>query len=623
MRLRALIGLLAAALLTAGVVSPASAADRPAAPRADSTPGIVSGWFGWWASDEDIRLMTSQSDGVVGAVAMFWWSFQGPKNPLCLFDNGDYDKDGDWGECLTKTSTPWTTPRYAAMLGALHSAGIQVNASITDVGSYTAGQLTDYLATEKRRTAYAKQIADYAEKAGVDGIDLDWENFAFNDGRDTWDATKERWVAFIQVLSQELHAKGLTLWATVPGGVPPFSGNGQPNPGTGYWVYAWSEIAPYIDRLNIMAYDYSWDVPGPIGPNDWARLVTQSAVGQVGKEYADRVYIGVPQYGRSWPLISGGNWVVDPKCPAGWKATEDPDGRTTESPMSALEIAASSKVEPEWDDDAGEWHFQYWVDLAGKVKKKPVTCKIQRELWFADTKSALARASIVPDERIGGIAVWDFGTVQPDFYTKLAAYWQQISLAPTKVTLSAPEQVPSGRTARVKVSAKSRNAAVAGAKATLYWEPLSGGTARTKVDSITLGNDGTGVFKVSVERSGMWSVSVEGSKTRSAGESDPVTTRARYAVTAQASATTTKVRTPVTLSATVRPSEEGTAVSLQRRSLDGTWTTIESLTSDASGVVTTSVRPTMPATVRYRFLVPAADDLDEGVSKVIAVQVLA
>ena len=291
--------------------------------------------------------------------------------------------------------------------------------------------------------------------------------------------------------------------------------------------------------------------------------------------------------------------------------------------MSALEIAASSKVEPEWDEDAGEWHFQYWVDLAGKVKKKPVTCKIQRELWFADTKSALARASIVADERIGGIAVWDFGTVQQDFYPKLAAYWKQISLAPTKVTLSAPEQVASGRTARVKVSAKSRDAAVAGAKATLYWEPLSGGTTRTKVDSITLGADGTGVFKVPVERSGMWSVSVEGSKTRSAGESDPVTTRARYAVSAQASATTTKVRTPVTLSATIRPSEAGTAVSLQRRSLDGTWTTIESLTSDASGAVTTSVRPTMPATVRYRFLVPAADDLDEGVSKVIAVQVLA
>ena len=620
MRLRALIGLLAAALLAAGVAVPASAADRD--PRVDASHGIVSGWFGWWASDEDIRLMTSQSNGVVDAVAMFWWSFQGAKNPLCLFDNGDYDKDGDWGECLTRTTTPWTTPRYAAMLGMLHAAGIKVNASITDVGSYTAGQLTDYLATEKRRTAYAKQIADYAEKAGVDGIDLDWENFAFNDGRDSWDATQQRWVAFIEVLSQELHAKGLTLWATVPGGVPAFSGNGEPNPGTGYWVYAWKDITPHVDRLNIMAYDYSWDVPGPIGPNDWARLVSQSAVGQVGEDYANRVYIGVPQYGRSWPLIAGGTWVVDPTCPEGWKATEDPDGRTTETPMSALEIATTAKVEPEWDAEAGEWHFQYWVGLAGKVKKKPVTCKIKRELWFADTKSALARASIVPDEKIGGIAVWDFGTVQSDFYTRLGTYWKQISLEPTVVTVSAPEQVPSGRTVRVKVAAKSRGG-VAGAKVTLYWQPLSGGATRTKVDSLVLDAQGTAVFKVPVERSGSWSAAISGSKTRSPGESETVTTRARYAVDAQASSLRPKVRTPVTLTATMRPVAEGTSVALQRRSLDGVWTTIKTVTTDGEGQATVSVQPTTVAKIRYRFLIAATGDLDEGISRVLALEVQA
>ncbi|MFM8239423.1 MAG: glycosyl hydrolase family 18 protein, partial [Actinomycetota bacterium] len=192
--------------------------------------------------------MTSESDGVVGEVAMFWWSFQGKDDPLCIFDNGDYDKDGSWGDALCDSSTPWTTPKFDRQRKVLQSAGIKINASITDLGSATAGELTDYLATSKRRTAYAELIADYASKAGVNGIDLDWENFAFNDGRDTWEATKPRWVEFIKVLHEKLSAKGLTLWATVPGGVPPFTGTGAANPGTGYWVYAWQEIAPYVDR---------------------------------------------------------------------------------------------------------------------------------------------------------------------------------------------------------------------------------------------------------------------------------------------------------------------------------------------------------------------------------------
>ena len=105
MRMRALIALTASAAVAAGLLvaaPPASAAEKPRP--------IVSGWFGWWASDTAITQMTSTSGGVVGAVAMFWWSFQGKDNPLCIYDNGDYDKDGSWGECLTDTATPPRKP---------------------------------------------------------------------------------------------------------------------------------------------------------------------------------------------------------------------------------------------------------------------------------------------------------------------------------------------------------------------------------------------------------------------------------------------------------------------------------------------------------------------------------
>ena len=616
MRARSMIGLLAASAIAASsLVMPAGTASADTAPRP-----LVSGWFGWWASDASISAMTTQADGVVGAVAMFWWSFQGKDTPLCLFDNGDYDKDGAWGDPLCDSSTPWTTPKFDRQRKALQAAGIEVNGSITDLGSATARELTDYLATAKRRTAYAEQIADFAQKAGLDGIDLDWENFAFNDGRDTWEATKPRWVEFIKVLSEKLHAKGLTLWATVPGGVPPFSGTGAPNPGTGYWVYAWQEIAPHVDRLNIMAYDYSWSVPGPIGPNDWARLVSQSAVLQVGEDYADRVWIGVPQYGRNWPLVSGGTWVVDEACPQGWKPKDVPT-RTTVTPMVARDIAAREKLEPEWNAEDGEWSFQYWQEVPGKVNKKDQTCKIKREVWFADTRSALARASLVPEEGIGGIAVWDFGTVETDFYTRLADYGREIAPAPTTVTVKAPSSVVAGGQARLRVATDSRKGPAGGAEATLYFKPSAGASERTKVDTITLDGKGTGTFKAAVERPGQWTVEVSGSSSRQAGVSEPISIAVRFAIDAQASTTTPKVKTPVTLSATVTPPSAGVTVVLQRQGADGSWADLRTLVTDASGGVSASVRPTMVKKVSYRFVAQATDQFGTGRSGVLALDV--
>ncbi|MFM8530000.1 MAG: glycosyl hydrolase family 18 protein, partial [Ilumatobacteraceae bacterium] len=607
MRARSTIGVLAAAAVAAGLlVAPSGIASAETSPRP-----LVSGWFGWWAADASITAMTSEADGVVGQVAMFWWTFQGKDTPLCLFDNGDYDKDGNWGDPLCNSATPWTTPKFDRQRKALQAAGIKINASITDLGSATARQLTDYLSTAKRRTAYAEQIADYAQTAGVDGVDLDWENFAFNDGRDTWEATKPRWVEFIKVLSEKLHEKGLTLWATVPGGVPPFTGTGTPNPGTGYWVYAWSEIAPYVDRLNIMTYDYSWSVPGPIGPNDWARLVAQSAVAQIGEKYADRVWIGAPQYGRNWPLVSGGSWIVDEACPEGWKPKDTP-ARTTLTPTVAREIAAREKVEPQWNAEDGEWSFQYWQDVAGKANKKDQACKIKREVWFADTRSALARASIVPEEGIGGIAVWDFGTVTPDFYSRLADYGREIAPSPTTVAVKAPKSVVAGAQVRIRVSTDSRKGPAGGAEATLFFKPAAGGADRAKVDTITLDGDGTGAFKVAVDRPGEWTVEVAGSSTRQAGTSAPVAIAVRYAVSAQATTTTPKVKTPVTLTATVAPASAGLSVALQKQAPDGSWATLRTLVTDASGMVSASVRPTMVKKVSYRFEVAATDQYGMG-----------
>ena len=50
----------------------------------------------------------------------------------------------------------------------------------------------------------------------VDGIDLDYEQFAFADGSASWAATRPNWVAFVTELADELHADDRTLTVSIP-----------------------------------------------------------------------------------------------------------------------------------------------------------------------------------------------------------------------------------------------------------------------------------------------------------------------------------------------------------------------------------------------------------------------
>jgi len=596
------------------VASPASAADEPPRP-------IVSGWFGWWASDPVIAQMVSSADGVVGEVAMFWWSFQGSKNPLCIYDNGDYNGNGGWGDCLTGTSTPWTTPKFDRQRKALQAAGIKVNASITDLGSASKGKLSRYLSKPKNRTAYAKLITEYAVKAGVDGIDLDWEVFAFHDERDTWQATRGRWIGMVRELSKSLRAEGLTLWATVPGGSAAFTSDGSPNDSTGYWVYAWKDIAPYVDRLNIMTYDYSWSQPGAIGPNDWAERVAASAVAQVGEARAHKVWVGSPQYGRDWPVAAGAGWTVKPECPAGWKPNTTPVKKQEMGGNDQRLLAERLGVKPTWNAQYGEWTFQYWEPTKGKVGKKKVQCDILREVWFADHRSALARASIVPELRIGGIAVWQFDYVGDDFYSGLLEYGRKIAPAPTSVKVKATRATAHGRMVTVSVQTESRVGAAEGAEATLYFESSTGAATRAKVQTLALDAQGAGVFRVPAETSGSWVVSVAGSWARLPGESAPAPTKVRYAVDAKASSATVAPKSVLTLSGSVSPAAAGTPVTFQRRTGTGDWRDIATGATDANGAVSITLRPSVKGQVTYRLLVPESPGLVRGFSQRIVVTV--
>ena len=143
----------------------------------------------------------------------------------------------------------------------MKKTGLQIIPTITDGTDKLV--LSGYLAKADVRTTIVKSIVDLVNKNSFDGIDLDFEGFAFVDPNTTWTKTAPNWILFVKELSAALHAQQKLLSISAPYSFDPNETQ------KGYYVYSWAAIASSIDRLRIMTYDYSVARPGPIGPIIW------------------------------------------------------------------------------------------------------------------------------------------------------------------------------------------------------------------------------------------------------------------------------------------------------------------------------------------------------------------
>ena len=283
-------GALGLGLLAAGSV-PAQAATP--APRP-----IVTGWIPYWDTADGVDAVVANAD-LFNDVSPFWYSARGNSPSITIGAN-------------VSSSTA------SSVTATLRSHGVKVLPTITDGSGLH--DMSKQLSTASGRAAMVSRIVTLVTANGYDGIDLDWENFtAWADGSSTYATTRPRWVAFVKSLYAALHARGKLLAVTAPAGVSTTSDS------TGYWAYAWGEIGPYVDRLRIMAYDYSVSSAGPIAPFSWVEKVVAKAVTQVSSR---KIQIGVPAYGRDWRTALTGT------CP-----NVAPDSATSSSFFSNLSWA--------------------------------------------------------------------------------------------------------------------------------------------------------------------------------------------------------------------------------------------------------------------------------------------
>ncbi len=331
-------------------------------------------------------------------------------------------------------------PNASAQLRSIATtAHAKLTASIIDDTAPKA--MAAILADPATRATHVRTIVQLAVANGFDGIDLDYENFAFNDGKDTWATTRPNWVAFVTELAAALHGQGKTVSVSIP----PIYDSGQ-NGDSGYWVYDAHSIGRVVDKVRIMAYDYSTGEAGPIAPIGWVTSVVKAFKKLVP---SGKLVLGVPVYGYDWPSnVSGA-------CPA----DQEPKRHHVSTKSAAVLVAAKGAL-TRWDATAAERTFTYTEQLLGtNASGAPTTCSVDHTVWYSDAQSVHDLAWLAERQDLAGIALWSMGG--DDELT-----WQGIAAARADVAVWPAVPVDAATTTAPPTSAAATSAAATTAPAT-------------------------------------------------------------------------------------------------------------------------------------------------------------
>ena len=345
---------------------------------------ILTGWLPYYSMKTYLPAVLSNAD-LIKEIMPFWYTlkYDGKTKKAVI---ADVYKPAN-------PSVPITEP-----LTALRNAGMTIIPTISDGTDKMV--LANLLAKPVSRKQVVDAIVATVASQNYDGIDLDFEGFAFIDPNTTWKTTAPNWVLFVKELSAALHAQKKILSITTPYLFNPAEAQ------KGYFVYAWAEIAPFIDRLRIMTYDYSTSRPGPIGPIAWTEKTVKYAVSIMP---ASKVYLGLPGYGKDWVT------KVEGVCPSNLAKIITPSAKAGTFLMrDAASIAATYGAVPTYNETFSEVTFSYKREYTGQTSSGlSTTCTASRTAWHQNAQSYSMRAKLVAKYQLGGAAQWVIGQEEP------------------------------------------------------------------------------------------------------------------------------------------------------------------------------------------------------------------
>ena len=534
---------------------------------------ILTGWIPYYSMKTSLPAALNNAD-LIKEVMPFWYTLKYNGKTKAAFVSDLYVRGNP--------SIPVATP-----LAAMRAAGFQIIPTITDGTEKLV--LSNLLATPANRTKTAETIHAFVMANNFDGIDLDFEGFAFVDGSSTWAKTAPLWAAFVKELSALLRANNKLLSVSTPYNFNPTERQ------KGYTVYAWPQIAPYIDRLRIMTYDYSVSKVGPIGPLAWTEKTVAYAASIMP---ASKVYIGLAGYGRDWVT------KVDGVCPAPFeKAIKVGAKAATFVMRDAAALAASYQVTPVFDQKLGEATFTYTKSYEGTTADgRSTICTATRTAWYQNAQSYKLRSELVAKYKLGGVTAWTLGMEEP--LAMEAIRQTALGIAPVKVIsaltvdksaalFGSAISITSQLTLEDKSPAANLPLRIEGKSASdATWRIL--GTAVTGVDGrfttpILLGKS----TAIRIATDGTWE------RAQSVSNEIPVLIDRTISISAPGSV---KANVQFVIDGVIRPRSAGARVTLMKFGA-GSWKSVATATTNEQGVFAFAIDKQGRQVARYQVIV--------------------
>jgi len=552
--------------------------------RADAQPRkILTGWIPYYGMKSALPAAVTNGD-LIQEVMPFWYSLKSATSIADLYKPAN-------------PSVPISIP-----LTTMRDSGFTIIPTITDGTAKLV--LSGLIAKAKTRTQVVATITKLVMDNNFDGIDLDFEGFAFVDGISTWSATRPNWVLFVQELSASLHAQNKLLSITTPVLFDPTTGK------KGYYLFDWAAISPMIDRLRIMTYDYSTGSQGPIGPIAWVDESVKYAVSVIA---ASKIYIGVPGYGRDWVT------KVEGVCPSQYsKAIAVGAKPAVFVQRDAITLAANYRTVPTFNATYSEATFSYkkvyeGVSAAGLATK----CTATRRAWYQNAQSYTDRANLVAKYRLGGITLWTLGMQDTDAIQAVRTVATGIAPAPilNSLTLDKSEMFYGESLNLTGLFQLTDKQPVVGLGIKIEVKPVGEDAwKKLEIDPVT-GSDGTISLPLILGHSTQIRLTSEGSWERLASTSSelPVNVKRRLAITAPATAS---IGNGATISGVIQPHEAGANVQLERL-VKGVWKSEGAAEiSDPNGHFVLSYLGKSRSIVTFRIRVSPDAKFDEVISPI-------
>ena len=218
----------------------------------------------------------------------------------------------------------------------------------------------DFLMDPAARQNFRKEVLLFLASDRFKGVALDFEEIPLR--------AQPGYLALVEELAGDLHARGLRLYLNVP---------------VADEDYNYAGLAASADGLVLMNYDQHQITsgPGPVAAQDWFTANLKQAVRDIPKT---KIICAIGAYGYDWALSPKSKRVVNVD---------------TNSAQEAWLHARESGSEVELDPDSLNPHFAYEEENG-----------VRHQVWYLDAVTTLNQMRAARDAGIRTFALWRLGS---------------------------------------------------------------------------------------------------------------------------------------------------------------------------------------------------------------------